>query len=124
MLHEEPWRNLFENNLVQELVPDPLLVEGRIFDVGVYVAITSIEPLRVSVYDDVLLRFCPSRLTPAWEPDMFIIKDNYTPVQTVLGAYHAQWAENNTLALSAYLRDRHQRDFLADRRHKRHLRAA
>lgn len=89
------------------LSSDTLTVDGRIFDVGVYVAITSISPLRVHVYKDVscvnqlwfivvvrescvrmqvLLRFCPQRhgaVPEQWQPDEFIVKDNYMPVQEV-----------------------------------------
>ena len=46
----------------QECVADPLLVDGRAFDLGVYVLV-SMHPsqpasLHARVFDDVLLRFC------------------------------------------------------------------
>ena len=49
--------------LVQRAV-SPWLISGKMFDIGVYVAITSVEPsTRVYVYDDVLLRHCTRNYT-------------------------------------------------------------
>jgi tubulin monoglycylase TTLL15 len=43
---------------VQTYVSNPMLVEGHKFDIGVYVVITSLEPLRVYRYGgDVLFRY-------------------------------------------------------------------
>lgn len=42
---------------LQEFVDNPLLVDGHKFDIGVYTIITSIEPLRVYIYNgDILFR--------------------------------------------------------------------
>lgn len=42
---------------VQEYVQDPLLVDGYKFDIGIYTVLTSVDPLRVYIYNgDVLLR--------------------------------------------------------------------
>ena len=38
-----------ENTFIQQYVHDPLLVDGRRFDIGVYVAVTSINPLRIYI---------------------------------------------------------------------------
>ena len=46
-----------EGSFVQEFVHNPLLIDGHKFDVGVYVILTSVEPLRVYWYaGDVLFR--------------------------------------------------------------------
>ena len=46
-----------EDTFVQEYVEDPLLVDGHKFDIGIYTILTSIDPLRVYIYDgDALLR--------------------------------------------------------------------
>lgn len=46
-----------EGTFVQEFVEKPLLVGGYKFDIGVYTIITSIDPLRVYIYNgDALLR--------------------------------------------------------------------
>lgn len=49
-----------ENVLLSQCI-EPYLVDGRKFDLGVYVAVTSILPLRIYVYDNILLRFCKQR---------------------------------------------------------------
>ena len=42
----------------QVYVDDPLLIDGYKFDIGLYTMITSIDPLRIYVFEgDVLLRY-------------------------------------------------------------------
>lgn len=44
-------------SFVQEYIDKPFLVDGYKFDIGVYTAITSLDPLRVYTYDgDILFR--------------------------------------------------------------------
>lgn len=44
---------------VQEFLENPLLVDGYKFDFGIYVVITSANPLRIYIYTgDVLFRYC------------------------------------------------------------------
>lgn len=58
----------------QEFVEDPLLFEGHKFDFGVYVVITSVNPLRIHYYTkNILLRFC--RLP--YDPNNFENVDSY-----------------------------------------------
>lgn len=46
-----------KGTFIQEFVDKPLLVDGHKFDIGVYTIITSIEPLRVYIYNgDILFR--------------------------------------------------------------------
>ena len=46
-----------EGTFVQEYVDRPLLVDGYKFDIGVYTIQTSIDPLRVYIYNgDMILR--------------------------------------------------------------------
>lgn len=46
-----------EGTFVQEYVDRPLLVDGHKFDIGVYTIQTSIDPLRVYIYNgDMILR--------------------------------------------------------------------
>ena len=49
----------YSNYFGQEFIENPLLFDGHKFDFGVYVVITSVNPLRFYHYNDnVMLRFC------------------------------------------------------------------
>ena len=41
-----------ERSIVQEFVKDVVLIEGHRFDVGVYVTVTSLDPLRAYSFHD------------------------------------------------------------------------
>lgn len=74
----------FANNdtFIQEFVQNPLLVGGHKFDIGVYVTITSVNPLRVYMYTgDILFRYCSVKYYPfdAKVVDKYIVGDDYTP---------------------------------------------
>lgn len=65
---------------VQEFVESPLLNEGRMFDIGVFTVITSIDPLRVYIFHrDIILRHCPEPYHPfdANNTDKYVIAGNY-----------------------------------------------
>lgn len=48
-----------ERRFVQKYIKNPLLIDGHKFDLGLFVAITSIDPLRLYYYPDhILLQFC------------------------------------------------------------------
>ena len=48
-----------KESFAQVYVPNPLLIDGYKFDIGVYVIVSSISPLRVYIYeDDAQFRFC------------------------------------------------------------------
>lgn len=58
----------------QEFIEDPLLFEGHKFDFGVYVVITSVNPLRIHYYTkNILLRFCKL----PYDPSNFDNVDSY-----------------------------------------------
>lgn len=52
--------------VVSEYIKDPLLFNGFKFDLRIYVAITSINPLRIYIYEEGLTRFatCPYKTDP------------------------------------------------------------
>lgn len=63
-------------NMVAELV-EPYLLEGYKFDVGVFVLVASLEPLRIFIHDNPKLRFCqlpyPETLNGDADPDSYRI---------------------------------------------------
>lgn len=71
------------NSFVQKFVDNPLLIDNRKFDIGVYTVVTSLLPLRVYIYDgDVLIRFCPDDYHPfdVKNVDKYVVGDDYTPI--------------------------------------------
>lgn len=76
-IKENPKSDIF----VQRFVYPPHLIEKHKWDIGVYVLITSLDPLRVYYYNDLLVRFCkepfPARLDPS-AVDTYVIADDYT----------------------------------------------
>ncbi|KAL0878686.1 hypothetical protein ABMA27_003741 [Loxostege sticticalis] len=73
-------------SFVQEYLQKPYLVDGHKFDIGVYVVLTSVDPLRVYWYKgDVLFRYCPAKYYP-FDPknlDKYVVGDDYLPTWEV-----------------------------------------
>lgn len=103
--------NLYSNDsFVQEFIQKPFLVDGHKFDIGVYVVITSINPLRVYIYiGDVLFRYCPVKYYPfdANNQDKYVVGDNYLPTWEVpsLRKYYESYGGSMRAAFEAYVRD-------------------
>lgn len=102
--------NLNSNStFVQEFVHKPLLVSGHKFDIGIYVIITSVDPLRVYMYNgDVLLRFCPIKYYPFDEKniDKYVVGDDYLPIWKVpaLDYYYNELGFGMKETINEYLR--------------------
>ena len=62
-LHEIP--NKGASFIVSEYVSNPLLFDGFKFDLRIYVAITSVNPLRIYIYEEGLTRFATSKYSNA-----------------------------------------------------------
>lgn len=72
-----------EGTFVQIYIDNPLLIDGRKFDIGIYAIITSINPLRVYIVDDeALYRFCPKVYHPfdPYDTKKYVVDDDYTPL--------------------------------------------
>jgi len=57
--------NLRESIIVSEYIDNPLLLDGYKFDLRIYVAMTSINPLRIYIYEDGLVRFATVKYSSA-----------------------------------------------------------
>lgn len=75
-----------KGTFIQEFIKNPFLIDERKFDIGVYVTLTSIDPLRVYIYTgDVLLRFCTHKyyLFNPENLESYVVNDDYLPVWKV-----------------------------------------
>ena len=66
--------------IVQEYIPNPLLIDDLKFDVRIYVLMTSIEPLKLYIFEDGLVRFSTEKYSSRMEDlaNVFIHLTNYT----------------------------------------------
>ncbi|RHY35209.1 hypothetical protein DYB32_000269 [Aphanomyces invadans] len=69
------------NDMVAQCI-EPMLVSGHKFDIGLYVAVSSIDPLRVYIYHNALLRMCklkyPKNLDDTADLESYVV-DDYLP---------------------------------------------
>eukprot|EP01006_Ploeotia_vitrea_P030878 TRINITY_DN63190_c0_g1_i1.p1 TRINITY_DN63190_c0_g1~~TRINITY_DN63190_c0_g1_i1.p1 ORF type:complete len:787 (-),score=39.45 TRINITY_DN63190_c0_g1_i1:84-2444(-) len=63
-LTSKPTSKMFDNAVVQEYVPRPLLIEGLKFDLRCYVLLRSAQPLRIFMFNDGLVRLCAEPYQP------------------------------------------------------------
>lgn len=94
---------------IQEYMANPLLVDGKKFDIGAYVVVTSVDPLRIYVYrGDYLLRFCPVDYYPfdRTNLDKYVVGDDYTPIWEMesLKEFHSTLGFSMRDSLDAHLR--------------------
>jgi tubulin monoglycylase TTLL15 len=69
-----------EDKIYQVFMDKPMLIDDRAFDMGIYVLISSINPLRVYRYDsEMLMRFCPEPYYPfnASNVNQYVIFENH-----------------------------------------------
>lgn len=66
--------------IYQKFLDKPFLIDGHAFDLGIYVLITSINPLRIYRYDnEIFLRFCPEEFHPfdSNNTDKYVVQGNH-----------------------------------------------
>ncbi|KAI8514932.1 Tubulin-tyrosine ligase [Branchiostoma belcheri] len=69
-------------SFVQEYVENPFLIDGRKFDIGIYTVVTSINPLRMYMYEEeALFRYCSKPYHPfdQYDVDKYVVDEDYTP---------------------------------------------
>lgn len=64
--------------LVQQYIHNPLLIEGYKWDLRIYVAVTSINPLRIYVYEEGLCRFASEKYDTSDLKNIFSHLTNYS----------------------------------------------
>ena len=66
--------------IVQEYITNPLLIDDLKFDIRIYVLMTSIEPLKLYIFEDGLVRFSTEKYSSKMEDltNVFIHLTNYT----------------------------------------------
>ncbi|KAG5677464.1 hypothetical protein PVAND_007222 [Polypedilum vanderplanki] len=69
-----------EKKIYQAFMDKPFLIDDHAFELGVYVLITSVNPLRIYRYDhEVLLRFCQKEFYPfdRYDTARYVVDDNH-----------------------------------------------
>ncbi|KAI1716073.1 tubulin-tyrosine ligase family domain-containing protein [Ditylenchus destructor] len=104
-----------KGTFVQQFIENPLLIDGRKFDIGIYTVITSVSPLRVYIYfGDILLRFCPKNHEPFDAADLnkYVVEDDYTPVWEMpsLRKYYLDMNLSFKETFNAYLKEKLRKD--------------
>lgn len=94
---------------IQEFIDKPLLISGHKFDIGIYTVITSIDPLRIYIYNgEALLRFCSVKYYPFDSENLnkYVVGDDYLPIWEVpaLSYYYNELKFGMKESLNAYLR--------------------
>ena len=70
--------HLDEQCIVSRYVANPLLINGVKFDIRIYVAITSLDPLRIYVYNEGLARFCTEKYSLSETNNVYSHLTNYS----------------------------------------------
>ena len=63
--------------MAQRFINNPLLVDNKKFDIGIYVLWTSVDPVKVFLFDEILLRFCPEEYGLE-RTSQYVIAEKYT----------------------------------------------
>lgn len=66
------------NQIISRYVENPMLIDGYKFDLRIYVAITSINPLRIYMYDEGLARFATEQYSTDDHENKFSHLTNYS----------------------------------------------
>jgi len=64
--------------LVQQYIANPMLINGFKFDLRVYVALTSVNPLRLYVYEEGLCRFASEKYNTDDHKNVYSHLTNYS----------------------------------------------
>ena len=74
--------------IVSEYIKNPLLINSLKFDMRIYVAITSINPLRLYIYDEGLARFATVKYSNSDIKNAYAHLTNYSINKKNTDAFH------------------------------------
>jgi tubulin polyglutamylase TTLL5 len=77
--------------IVSQYLDNPLLIDGYKFDLRIYVAITSINPLRIYMYDEGLVRFATEKYSNTNQDNKFAHLTNYS-----INKYSENYVDNRS----------------------------
>jgi hypothetical protein len=66
------------NYIISEYISNPLLIEGLKFDMRIYVALMSVNPLRLYIHKEGLVRFATSKYDNSDPSNKFSHLTNYS----------------------------------------------
>ena len=82
-----------EEMIAQEYVMKPLTIDGKKFDMRVYCLVTSVEPLRILVYNEGLVRLCTASYNV---PDTSNVYDSFMHLTNyAVNKYNANFVQSN-----------------------------
>lgn len=67
-----------QNYIASEYISSPLLINGLKFDLRIYVAVTSVNPLRIYVYEEGLVRFATEKYDTDDHSNVYSHLTNYS----------------------------------------------
>lgn len=97
-----------EPKIFQEFMDRPFLIDDRAFDLGVFVLISSIDPLRIYRFDEeILLRFCPEPYYPFDHENRgkYVVDDTHLHFSEMpsLNKYSKNFEVSSKMAFEAHL---------------------
>lgn len=96
------------DKVYQVFLEEPLLIDKRAMDFAIYVAISSVDPIRIYRFEqEVHLRFCTDPYYPfnASNVNKYVVSDNRRNIYDMpsLNFYNAQFGYSNKLSIEHYL---------------------
>lgn len=97
-----------ESKIYQEFMDRPFLIDDHAFDLGIFVLISSIDPLRIYRFDEeILLRFCPEPYHP-FDPEnrgKYVVDETHQHFSEMpsLSKYSKNFEVSSKMALEAHL---------------------
>lgn len=95
-----------ENLFIQQFVQNPYLIDGYKFDIGVFALVTSVNPLRLYIFDDIFLRFCQSKYSENnfSDKDSYVVRNKFLKPNEIPSLEELSKTHTQKQTLDSYLR--------------------